>query len=180
MATSAAFPTLSTARLTLRAPVLADFPALRAFFASDRSASIGGPLSASDAWRVFSSHVGHWTLKGFGWFILDDADGPRGMVGVHRPPHYEAMELGWTLFDEAATGRGYATEAATAARDWAVATLNPDRLVSFIDPANGASQAVARRLGATDTGRRAAHNPDCNVWDHPLTASAGNAGAKVA
>ncbi|MEO1239172.1 MAG: GNAT family N-acetyltransferase, partial [Pseudomonadota bacterium] len=65
-------------------------------------------------------------------------------------------------------GKGYATEAATAARDWAVSTLSPARLVSFIDPANTASQAVAKRLGADNSGRRAAHNPDCEVWDHPL------------
>lgn len=161
-------PLLETERLVLRAPVLDDFDALRAFYASDRSTSIGGPKSASDAWRVFAAQAGHWALQGFGWFFLDDGDGVRGMVGVHRPPHYEAMELGWTLFDGAATGRGYATEAATAARDWAVATLGPDRLVSFIDPANAASQAVARRLGATDTGRTAAHDAGCNVWDHPI------------
>lgn len=168
MTPSAPAPVLETERLTLRAPVLADFPALAAFFASDRSASIGGPLSPGDTWRVFSSHAGHWALKGFGWFIVHDAEGPRGMVGVHEPPGYEAMELGWTLFDAAATGRGYATEAALAARDWALATLKPARLVSFIDPANAASRAVARRLGATDTGRPAAHNPECGVWEHPI------------
>lgn len=161
-------PVLTTDRLTLRPPVLADFPAHRDFYASGMSASIGGPVSQSDAWRKFASHAGHWALKGFGWFILHDEKGPRGMIGVHEPPHYEAMELGWALFDQAATGKGYATEAATAIRAWATATLKPGRLVSFIDPENTASQAVARRLGATNSGHRARHNPECEVWDHPL------------
>ena len=180
MTVTFAIPTLETGRLTLRAPEAGDWPAFHAFFASERSASIGGPIASSDAWRVFSSHAGHWALKGYGWFILHDANGPRGMVGVHCPPHYEAMELGWSLFDGAATGKGYATEAAEAARDWAVATLKPERLVSFIDPANAASQAVARRLGATDTGRPAAHDPGCSVWDHPVATSARDGGTDAA
>ena len=74
----------------------------------------------------------------------------------------------------------HSAEAAEAARDWAVATLKPKRLVSFIDPANAASQAVARRLGATDTGRPAVHDPGCSVWDHPVAASARNGGADAA
>jgi len=39
-------------------------------------------------------------------------------------------------------GRGYATEAALALRDWAFS------LVSYIAPGNAASVAVAERLGA--------------------------------
>ena len=161
---------VETDRLLLRVPTMSDFDAHRAFFSSERSSSIGGPLSPSDVWRVFASHVGHWALKGFGWFILHDKDGPRGMVGVHQPPHYEAMELGWALFDEAATGRGYATEAAGAVKDWAQSALRPKRLVSFIDPANSPSRAVADRLGATNTMQPAVHNPECEVWEHRLAA----------
>ena len=45
-------------------------------------------------------------------------------------------------------GRGYATEAATAALDFAFETLGWDRVIHVIDPRNVASQAVARRLGS--------------------------------
>lgn len=164
-------PVLHTPRLTLRAPEMADYPAFRAFYASDRAATVGGPLSEREAWAKFAGMAGHWALMGFGWFIVDDTEGACGFVGVHRPPHYQAMELGWALY-EGGTGKGYATEAATAIRDWARETQNPPQLVSFIDPANADSQAVARRLGATTDGSRAAHNAECEVWVHPAGAAA--------
>jgi RimJ/RimL family protein N-acetyltransferase len=43
--------------------------------------------------------------------------------------------------------RGYATEAAAAARDWARDVLRIDRLVAIIDPRNVASQRVAEKIG---------------------------------
>jgi RimJ/RimL family protein N-acetyltransferase len=44
-------------------------------------------------------------------------------------------------------GRGYATEAATAVRDWAFANLDLERLIALILPGNERSAAVARKLG---------------------------------
>lgn len=164
-------PDLQTQRLTLRAPKAGDFPAYAAFYASDRATIIGGPLTDAEAWHKFASMAGHWALNGFGWFMVEDADGACGFVGVHQPPHYPDMELGWVLYG-GHEGQGYATEAAAEVRRWTRATLAPPRLVSFIDPANSNSQRVARRLGATTDGTRAAHDPDCEVWMHPLGAAA--------
>ncbi|MEL6587678.1 MAG: hypothetical protein AAFQ50_13625 [Pseudomonadota bacterium] len=39
-------------------------------------------------------------------------------------------------------------------------------MVSYIDRANVASQNVARRLGATDSGQPPAHDADCTVWTY--------------
>ena len=44
-------------------------------------------------------------------------------------------------------GRGYATEAAAAARDYARDVLRLDRLVAIIHPANVATQRVAEKIG---------------------------------
>jgi ribosomal-protein-alanine N-acetyltransferase len=44
-------------------------------------------------------------------------------------------------------GRGLATEAARALRDYAFRTLDPPRLISLIDPGNIASQRVAEKNG---------------------------------
>lgn len=46
-------------------------------------------------------------------------------------------------------GRGLATEAATACRDWAFAHLKTDRLISLIRPENLPSRRVAERNGMT-------------------------------
>lgn len=56
------------------------------------------------------------------------------------------VELGYRLA-RAAWGRGYATEAARAVRDYAFITLGLGRLVALIDPDNTASLRVAAKLG---------------------------------
>ena len=55
-------------------------------------------------------------------------------------------ELGWRLARES-WGRGYATEAALAARDDALGRLGATDLMSIIHPDNERSQSVARKLG---------------------------------
>ena len=47
-----------------------------------------------------------------------------------------------------AWGKGYATEGATAAIDWAFDTLGWDEVIHTIEPANVNSQKVAERLGS--------------------------------
>jgi ribosomal-protein-alanine N-acetyltransferase len=56
------------------------------------------------------------------------------------------IELGYDLASEY-WGRGLATEAACAVRDYAFATLGLDRLVSLIRADNRASQRVAEKVG---------------------------------
>jgi RimJ/RimL family protein N-acetyltransferase len=57
-------------------------------------------------------------------------------------------EIGWTLGSEH-WGRGYATEAAIACRDWALGELGLSRLVSVIAPGNTASIRVSEKIGET-------------------------------
>jgi RimJ/RimL family protein N-acetyltransferase len=52
-----------------------------------------------------------------------------------------------------AWGKGYATEGAAAAMDWAVDALGWDDIIHCIDPANTPSARVAERLGSTLRGR---------------------------
>ncbi|MEM6390585.1 MAG: GNAT family N-acetyltransferase [Pseudomonadota bacterium] len=159
-------PILRTERLTLRAPQVEDAPAYAAFYASERSHIIGGPLGETAAWKVLTNDVGHWTLRGYGWWSIDDGSGCVGSCGFHLPAGRPAVEIGWSLFS--ATGKGYATKAAKAALAWADGRFAP--LVSHIDRANAASQAVAKRLGAHDTGTASAHDPDCNIWAYGAAA----------
>ena len=64
-------PTLTTERLTLRMPVMADFTPRAAFAMSDRSIWEGGPVTRNEAWRIFSSEVAQWLLMGYGPFSVD-------------------------------------------------------------------------------------------------------------
>ena len=143
-------PTLTTARLTLRGPRESDFEPLAAFFAdAPRSTGFGGPLDRNDAWRWFALSVGHWVLRGYGfWTVEETATGtPVGIVGLWAPEGWEEPELGWVMF-ETGEGKGYAYEAAMTARDWAYDTLGLTTLTSNIVPGNTRSEALAKRMGA--------------------------------
>lgn len=159
-------PTLSTDRLTLREPRAEDAAAYAQFYASERAYIIGGPLDETAAWKVLTNDAGHWMLRGFGWWTIDDGTGCIGSCGFHLPAGRPNVELGWSLFSK--TGMSYATEAARAALAWAAGRFAP--LVSHIDRSNTASQKVAQRLGARDSGTPAAHDPDCTIWTYGAAA----------
>lgn len=142
-------PTLHSARLTLRPLTMADYPAYAAFLASDRSVHMGGPYDRFGTWGVFCHDAGQWALFGHGGLMIDlTATGETvGCVCISHGPLYPEPEIGWFLY-EGHEGRGYATEAARTFRDWGFATRGLTTLVSYIDPPNRASAAVAERLGA--------------------------------
>lgn len=126
-----------------------DFPAYRAMLTSPRSAHMGGPYDLRGAWGMFCHDIACWSLYGHGALMIDlVATGECvGQVGINAGPLFPERELGWLLY-EGFEGRGYVTEAAAALRGWAFAELGVDNLVSYIDPANLRSIAVAKRLGA--------------------------------
>lgn len=167
-------PTLRTARLILRGPERGDLQALTTWSTtSARMAIIGGNGTPEEAWRAFLTNIGRWQADGFGFFTLtlQDDPAPLGRVGLLSYPELvggtaRPVEMAWHLFD-GAEGQGYASEAATAIRDWARSDLRLGRLVSYIAPANLRSRATARRLGATTDGTRADHDADAEIWEHP-------------
>lgn len=166
-------PTLQTGRLKLRAPKLSDFEHWAAFFASERSWLERGPLDRVDAYRTRAADVALWTLRGYGPFGLDDrATGAYlGEVGIYQPEDYPEAELGWFVVPEA-EGKGYAFEAATAARAHAFRDLGWQTAVSYIAPENARSIALAERLGATlDRAAACPGDTPCHVYRHPRGAA---------
>jgi RimJ/RimL family protein N-acetyltransferase len=143
-------PVLETGRLILRAPDLRDFEAYAGFYASSRSGFVGGPMPRDKAWRFFGHHAGHWALRGYGTFFLEPKSGgdTLGMVMAWHPEGHPEREIGWVMFTDAAEGRGYAFEAAAAVRDHVFGRLGWETAVSYIDPDNARSIALAERLGA--------------------------------
>jgi len=130
------------------------------------------PVTRSDIWRDFCGLVATWLLRGHGaWTVTEQSDGETlGFVLVGAEPGDEAHELGFMLV-EPAEGRGIAFEAAVAARDWAWSMLQVPRLVSYVDPANTRSAALARRLGAI-RGDDRDHNTQVFYYPRPEGAAA--------
>jgi len=166
-------PILETERLVLRAPQMADWPRWLAFTQDARSAFIRGgtPMELGKAWRAFGHVVGMWALRGYGSFVfcLRGSDDALGMTGPWHPMEWPERELGWTVWQRAAEGKGLAFEAAKAARDFAFLSLGWDTAVSYIDPENARSIALAERLGAVLDNDAAVPHPDepTLVYRHP-------------
>lgn len=168
MTVSGAIPVIETARLRLRAPAAADFFVVGPYLASDRTVFIGGPYDRDHAWAEFAASVGAWVLHGFGYWAVDERESGRlaGAVGFQHPPAFAEKELGWDLYD-GFEGRGYATEAAAAARDWWFGARGETTLVSYIDPGNARSIRVAERLGARRDPAATGPDPEDLVFRHP-------------
>jgi RimJ/RimL family protein N-acetyltransferase len=141
-------PVLTTARLTLRQPQLADFEHWAVFFASDRSVHEGGPKDRLGAWQHWAADVALWTLRGYGPFGVEDrATGAYlGEVGIYHGEGYPAPELGWFVVPEA-EGRGVALEAAGAVLDWVRNSFDWPHITNIISPDNARSIALGLRLG---------------------------------
>ncbi|MDW4497300.1 GNAT family N-acetyltransferase [Sulfitobacter sp. D35] len=163
-------PVLETDRLILRAPRFEDYAVFEPFFLSRRSEFIGAwpDPTPGKAWRSFCHVAGMWALKGVGSFVYCDrqSGAPLGHSGPWVPPEWPENEIGWTVWSEAAEGKGYAFEAASAARAYAYDTLGWTTAVSYIDPDNARSIALAERLGCRVDA--SANAPDSGLGKTPL------------
>ena len=161
---------LETARLVLRVPDSRDSRGLMAFLRSDRARHMGGPMPADSAWETVALVLGHWLLNGFGlWAVVPrGSNNAVGTVGCLRPSRWPEGEIAWHLWDDAAEGYGFASEAALAARTYAYDKLGWSGAVSYIAPDNTRSIQLAERLGAVcDDAAEHPFDTPCLVYRHP-------------
>ncbi len=167
-------PTLRTARLILRgfreadldafADMQADAEVMRYLGAGPAA---GKPRTRAETWGAMCGFMGMWALRGYGtWAVEDAASGAFiGRAGILHPLEWPEPELAYTLA-RPAWGRGYATEACAAARDWAFDTLGWERLASFVKRGNAASSRVLEKLGAVNEGETEVLGITCGLWVH--------------
>ena len=159
-------PEVETARLLLRGWRDGDLDAYAELSADPEvMLHLGGPVDRLQTWRGMALHAGHWALRGYGnWVLERRADGVLvGRAGLWNPEGWPGLEVGWTLARHA-WGHDYATEAGVAARDWAWATLDAERLISLIRPGNAASARVAERLGMRRVGVETLYDEPIDVY----------------
>lgn len=166
-------PTLHTERLTLTGLAERHFPAKAAFYASERSRYVGGPLTEERAWRALAGEIGHWTLRGYGRFAVELKNTGElvGIVGPWNPHGWPEPEIGWDLMN-GFEGNGYATEAAIETRRWVYAEKGWTTAISLTADGNIASAKLAQRVGCIHDGRFT-HEVfgEMDVWRHPSPAN---------
>jgi RimJ/RimL family protein N-acetyltransferase len=155
--------TLETERLVLRAPVPKDAEPLAPMYADPevmRYLGDGRTLTREETERSVLRMIEGWKADGFGLFTTVRKEDGRviGRVGLilWNPETWQTtrmsaegpkeLEVGYTI-GRPYWGNGYATEAAAASRDFALADLGAQRLIALIIHGNEASENVARKLG---------------------------------
>ncbi|MBZ0129849.1 MAG: GNAT family N-acetyltransferase [Rhodobacteraceae bacterium] len=143
-------PTLETERLKLRPFVESDIDHEADFYTTPRAEFVGGQMPREQVWRMVAAMLGHWQLRGYGFWAIEETATGRfaGHAGLWFPDGWPEREIGWLLMGWA-EGKGYAREAALAARAYAYDTLEWTTAISLIAPGNTRSIALAERLGAT-------------------------------
>jgi RimJ/RimL family protein N-acetyltransferase len=168
MTTRIEIPTLRTPRLELRAFRASDLDALTAMNADPAVLHFllaGHAASREACWSQMAVALGQWGLRGYGLFAVTCGGRFAGRIGVLHPPDWPEPELAYAL-DAPFRGRGLATEAVAAVRDWGFAGFGWPRLASFILPENAPSAAVAARLGAVKEGSIALRGRVADWWVH--------------
>jgi RimJ/RimL family protein N-acetyltransferase len=154
---------LETERLILRPLAIDDLDPLARFYADpDVMRYMGGDaLTREETEASIARMVGWFEADGFGQLAVvrkEDGEflGRCGLLNWETDPWKPVSkaeadaetetEIGYAL-GQPHWGRGYATEAATAVRDYAQAELGERRLIALIQHGNEPSQRVAEKLG---------------------------------
>lgn len=112
----------------------------------------GSTRTPDDAARYIGSFEREWTERGFGLFAVESKQ-TGGLIGftglswpVFLPEVLPSVEIGWR-FSKSSWGKGYATEAASAALAFGVNELGITDIVSIYQVGNGASARIMQKLG---------------------------------
>lgn len=167
---------LETERLQLRQFCAGDLEAYAAMLADPEVVAYigsGETLSRTQAWKNMAMVLGHWSIRGYGlWAVEEKATQTlMGRVGLYYPEGWPGLEVGWMLA-RSYWGYGYALESAKAVVDVAFSQLQCPKLISLIHPENVRSQRVAQRLGSQKTTTLTLN--DLPIWQYELSPSAVN------
>ena len=144
---------LETQRLVLREFVPGDADSLALVLSDPETMKYyPAPIDQNGIQQWIKRNLRRYAEHGVGlWAMVLQATGEMiGDCGITRQ-HVEGeylYEIGYHLRRDQ-WGRGLATEAAVACREWGFANLKVDRLISLIRPENAPSRRVAERNGMT-------------------------------
>jgi RimJ/RimL family protein N-acetyltransferase len=149
-------PVIETQRLRLRGHTMEDFAHTTALWSDSAVVPFlgGKPFTVEECWTRFLRYLGHWSVLGFGYWLVEEKEtrefvGEVGFGNFKRdmePPLGHIPELGWVLAP-AKHRKGYATEAAQAALHWGSKHFGETEVACLIHPDHRASIRVAMKCG---------------------------------
>lgn len=145
-------PVLKTERLLLRPFTQDDLEPFAAILADPEVISgatyTGKPMTRAQAWNWICLMLGHWHLRGFGIWAVEEQGSGRfiGRIGLQLLEGYEDIELAWMLA-RSAWGNGFGTEGVQAAVHYAFSVLELPQISAVIKIDNLPSLKLAERLG---------------------------------
>ena len=125
------------------------------------------PFTAEETWSRLLRYIGHWSLMGFGYWVIEEKEkgtfmGELGFADYRRdiaPSLAGIPEIGWVLAQHA-HGKGFATEAVRAGIAWGDSHFLEKKTACIIAPENTASIRVAVKCGYRELQRTMYHgNP---------------------
>jgi RimJ/RimL family protein N-acetyltransferase len=146
--------TIETPRLFLRLPQVSDAEPFMPILwdpevvAKKQVTLTEAPGDIDLARRNTASVIEHWESRGYGlWTVVEKASGQIiGCVGLQKWKGWPGVELAW-IIHRSRWSRGFATEAALAALEWAWATTQIDHIISLINADDLRSMRVATKVG---------------------------------
>lgn len=106
-------------------------------------------MTAGETWRTMCSMIGHWHLRGYGPYAVEERTSGKvlGIVGFWYPNDWPSPEIKWALAPKY-WGRGFASEAARAVQMAGKQHIPHILLISLIHSENKASSNLAVAIGA--------------------------------
>jgi RimJ/RimL family protein N-acetyltransferase len=144
-------PVLETPRLIMRGFRAEDHAAWHAIMSDDetvRPVGHAAGLDEAEAWSDLCRLAGHWMLRGYGQWALEERESGElvGRAGLIHHVDWPGLEVGWLVRTDR-RGRGYAPEAGGAAMRYAFEVVGADHVISLIADDNASSRRVAEKLG---------------------------------
>ena len=159
---------IETERLRLRMFTPGDVDAVAPFYADPEVMKwMGGgqPLTREQVAVAIPRRIERFRENGFGLFAVELKEsgtliGHCGIVYLDNTPE---VEVGY-LLGQPYWGKGYATEAAAAARNFGFNVVGLPRLVGITHPENVASQRVLQKIGLRYEKDAFYYNMDCKYF----------------
>ncbi len=109
----------------------------------------GRAFSEGETWRTMCGMIGHWQIRGYGPYAVEEKDTARvlGTVGFWYPNDWPSPEIKWALA-KPFWGQGFASEATRAIQNIGLQHLPDIKLISLIHQQNSASIKLAENVGA--------------------------------